>query len=165
MSVQANLVPDLITNRINYTNEFNLIDGYFRPSVFDEAGEQNEGKILNDANYENDMNSKVNWRLIGGKSSKSCQLDGKGNQPPSSTFDFKFITCDKVTAHFYRNFLTTQAGEDIQVDKNTSPEVAYEVKGFTRSHKKSDFSDPDEYRFGGSGITFTPVSAVYKASI
>lgn len=47
---------------------------------------------------------------------------------------------------------------------NASPEVAYEVRGFTRSHTKSDFSNPGDIEFGPEK-TFTPVSSAYKASI
>lgn len=34
MSIQTNLLPDKIANLVNYNEEFNLIDGFYRPSVF-----------------------------------------------------------------------------------------------------------------------------------
>ena len=103
MIVRTNLIPELIEADENYNADFQLIDGYMKPSEFFNINSAKAGEIQLDDNWENDKDASLNWRLIGGKSYKQCQLDGLENQPPLD-LGVKFVECDLVNAHWYRNF-------------------------------------------------------------
>ena len=90
MIVQTNLVPSLIEASEEYYSEFHLIDSYFKPSQYFDQNSPVQGRILYDTEWENDNDSSINWKLIGGKSYKECELDGL-EQPDPLAFDFQFI--------------------------------------------------------------------------
>lgn len=99
------------------------------------------------------------WQNIKSKSYKRCQLDSKheGGQPPD-TAGWKFIECEKINAHFYRNFITL--GDDIMLD--ALADNSYEVVGFQRDHAKADFSDPKSYNWGTVIKDFKPVAVGFR---
>ena len=66
--------------------------------------------------------------------------------------------CEKINAHFFRNFITL--GEDIMLD--AFADTSYTVIGFQRDHKKQDFSDPQEYNWGKEITGFKPVSEIFR---
>ena len=110
MSIRTNLVPSKIEeNKDGYASEFQLIDGYFNPRDFYTASSDDFGVLMIDSDSTDDKKS--NWSLLAGKSYKECKEDGLPGQPPN-TFNFKFVECDIVNAHWLRNFSTDQPDED-----------------------------------------------------
>lgn len=77
---------------------------------------------------------------------------------PDDDDGWKFIECEKVNAHFYRNFITV--GDDIMLD--ALADNSYEVIGFQRDHSKQDFSDPKNYNWGNVIKNFKPVAAGFR---
>ena len=76
MIVRTNLIPEFIEADENYNADFQLIDGYMKPSEFFNVNSTRAGEIQLDDNWEIDMDASLNWRLIAGKSYKQCELDG-----------------------------------------------------------------------------------------
>lgn len=68
----------------------------------------------------------TSWQNIVSKSYKRCNLDPLKDAQPSASLGWKFIECEKVNAHFFRNFVTL--GEDIILDAFS--DKSYEVIGF-----------------------------------
>lgn len=81
-------------------------------------GKSSDGTFANfapDADWENQLDPKINWRHIGAKSNKTCT--GTSN-------------C-KLVAHWYRNFTTTQTEEDVQLTADEAGAAKkYHVKGW-----------------------------------
>ena len=88
----------------------------------------------------------------------TCQLDSTEEAQPSDDAGWKFIECEKINAHFERNFITV--GEDLMLDSFS--DTKYEVIGFQRDHQNADFSDDTSYNWGEPIADFMPVVASFR---
>ena len=73
-----------------------------------------------DINKDVTDDAELNWRLSPNKSNAvNCKAD--------TVADSKKVTCEKLQVHFFRNWVTTQKEEDIQI---TSASGDYDTRGF-----------------------------------
>lgn len=98
------------------------------------------------------------WANIKTKTYMTCQLDSTEEAQPSDDAGWKFIECEKINAHFERNFITV--GEDLMLDSFS--DTKYEVIGFQRDHQNADFSDDTSYNWGEPIADFMPVVASFR---
>ena len=114
--------------------------------------------IADDGWHPQDSDSTTSWQNIKSKSYKICNLDPLKDVQPSSSFGWKFIECEKVNAHFFRNFVTL--GEDIMLD--AFADNSYQVIGYQRDHEREDFSRPGKINWGNVISGFKPVAEVFR---
>jgi len=114
-----------------------------------------------------DDNSR-SWKTIAEKTYKKCELDGEkqpddveGDQAVASKDNWKFVSCERINAHFYRDFVTV--GDDLMLDAHDT--TKYSVIGFQRDHEKANFSDETAYNWGSLIKNFQPVTAAFKEEI
>ena len=74
---------------------------------------------------------------------------------------WQFVDCESVNTHFWRNFITNNDDEDVQLEINGDP-LSYKIVGFQRYHNNLDFSSPrGNYRWGNVRV-ITPVSQAFQ---
>ena len=145
-----------------------MVDAYWA-----EAELPTSEALLNDADIMENFDdvkddSSRSWKTMAGKTYKKCILDGE-NQPPdvegdkavASKDNWKFVSCERINAHFYRDFITV--GDDLMLDAHDT--TKYSVIGFQRDHEKADFSDETAYNWGSLIENFQPVTAAFKEEI
>ena len=64
-----------------------------------------------------------------GKSFKKCELDALARQPSVRETMWRFVDCESVNTHFWRNFITNSEEEDVQLEINGDP-LSYKIVGF-----------------------------------
>lgn len=156
LQAMANVVPSKIAEDPSYNSNVDMVDLYYLGEDVPKATTASPELFLTDKDWfvTKDDNSK-SWRNIKSKTYKKCILDEAASAQPKDSVNWKIVECEKINAHFYRDFVT-EGGDDIMLDLHS--DTKYEVIGFQRDHGKADFSDPSAYQWGDVITDFQPVS-------
>lgn len=160
MVVRTQLVPSQIENDIFYESEFQIFDGGYDGA--DPIDQQAYVDIVLDDDFKSDEDPEKSWKKIAVKSTKDCELDPEWDAAqPDDEFNFKFVSCDSVNSHFFRNFVTDNTQDNIQFDMNQLPVQEYTIRGYVREHGGPEFDMGWGYTWG-EAMQFTPVSAAFQ---
>lgn len=145
-----------------------MLDAYWAEAELPTSDALKQDDDIIGANFETVKDdASRSWKTMAGKTYKKCKLDGE-DQPKDvvdpalkSKDNWKFVSCERINAHFYRDFITV--GDDLMLDAHDT--TKYSVIGFQRDHEKADFSDETAYNWGSLIENFQPVTAAFKEEI
>ena len=165
MRVRTNIDVEALATEVdecsyNTEQQFEIVDmySYFTvlPANFGHVTYTIEGSILLDDDWEEQEAQEKNWRLNASKSFKmGCQAgetEGK-------------VVCDWVSAHWYRNFETTQSEQDTQI-AGRAADAGYTAYGWVASYPDGFTDYSPDFLVAGTpefeGITIQPNLAQAK---
>ena len=100
-----------------------MIDSYWDAAELPTSDALKQDADMTRENFEKVKDdSSRSWKTMAGKTYKNCKLDGE-NQPDDFEGDdvteraeknWKFVSCERINAHFYRDFITV--GDDLMLD-------------------------------------------------